>query len=331
MNSEFHYYGTYYLCRRAGIPPEDSFLISYSSQFVDDNITPYVIETSRGDYPVQVTMDYQWWGGKGDGKTTIPFHFIPGVYQEGAEKRLDGTGHRDMATPGSPQAKELFIAALKTRNPYRIGIALHGYADTWAHQNFIGKNHPLNRIYPDSIIPPVGHAQVREMPDQLDLTWEDPRLKESERKVVNGERVLAAARRIYKYLAHYNHRPFQDADKTAEDYASLLGYPAFAKAREERVLDVTIDQNVPAYDENLWKQEAFIRERDSSGEQRGKAFDRFLWVKDTIMNQLGAKTQSPPPVRRRTARDVFFRSDFYKWNEAAKEHLRKASEVIQNL
>ncbi|MFP4442561.1 MAG: DUF6765 family protein, partial [Spirochaetia bacterium] len=171
MNSEFHYYGVYYLCRKAEIPPKDSFIIAYSSQLVDDNITPYIIDTRWGEYSVQITMDYQWWGIKGDGATTIPFHFIPGEYREGAAKRNDGTGHRDLVTPGSARAKELLIAALKTRNLYRVGIALHGYADTWAHQNFIGRNHPLNRMYSDSLLPPVGHAQAREMPDQFDLTW----------------------------------------------------------------------------------------------------------------------------------------------------------------
>jgi hypothetical protein len=330
MNSEFHYYAVYYLCRKAEIPPPDSFIIACSSQLVDDNITPYIIETSRGDYPVQITMDYQWWGGKGDGETTIPFHFIPGEYREGAGKRNDGTGHRDLVTPGSPRAKELLIAALKTRNLYRIGIALHGYADTWAHQNFIGRSHPLNRIYPDSILPPVGHAQAREMPDQLDLIWEDPRLIPEERRVVNSDRVLKAARMIYKYLARYNHRPFTDADLVISEYADLIGYPGFPKSREERVLDLTIAQDIPEYDENLWKSGAFIRERDGSSEKLGKAYDRFLWLKDTVMNQLGAKSTAPPPVRRRRGREDFFQSDFYRWNEAAREHLGAAAAVLRD-
>ena len=91
-------------------------------------------------------------------------------------------------------------AALKTRNLFRIGIALHTYADSWAHQNFSGLLEDWNSVEKRSPVPAIGHAQAFRKPDDPGLMWSDPRLVPANAHIVNRDRVLAAARMIYKYL-----------------------------------------------------------------------------------------------------------------------------------
>jgi hypothetical protein len=43
MDREFHSYMTYIIALRAGFETDDAYTIAYSSQYTDDNDTPYEI------------------------------------------------------------------------------------------------------------------------------------------------------------------------------------------------------------------------------------------------------------------------------------------------
>ena len=47
--------------------------------------------------------------------------------------------------------KKLLIEGLKTRNLYRVGIAIHTYTDSWAHQNFSGLDEEWNTTESSSL------------------------------------------------------------------------------------------------------------------------------------------------------------------------------------
>ena len=47
MDKEFHFYITYIIAQRAGFTDENSYKITYSSQYTDDNKTKFFI--SGGD------------------------------------------------------------------------------------------------------------------------------------------------------------------------------------------------------------------------------------------------------------------------------------------
>ena len=87
-------------------------------------------------------------------------------------------------------------AIIEKDKPYglhRLGIAMHVYADTWAHQKFAGVLHDINEVedavevsdtgifkdglgawwrdFLDDAIPPLGHGRANVFPDMPFLTW----------------------------------------------------------------------------------------------------------------------------------------------------------------
>ena len=119
--------------------------------------------------------------------------------------------------------------ALNSSDPYWIGIASHAYADTWAHQNFTGMKDPyncvhayyvnnttkaqdntrkigrygINHILSQGNIPHTGHLDVLNLPDIVNGTWYDYRLKRIQ--VKNNKRFIAAAKNLFlMYVKHAN-------------------------------------------------------------------------------------------------------------------------------
>ena len=126
--------------------------------------------------------------------------------------RADGCMHWLNTTPDSDNANRILDTALETGNLYRIGIATHGYADSWAHQNFTGFYNEFNSMTgPLSVaIPNIGHAEAGHNPDEIALVWKDTRL--IEQRVDNRERFLDAAVHVLRKLA-----TFADPKMTAKE------------------------------------------------------------------------------------------------------------------
>lgn len=326
MNIEFHYYVIHWLCTNAGMDEATAKTIAYSSQFVDHNIISYTIRTETGTLRTAPTQNYGFWNESFPREVYIPYHFFPGNGRTAAERRADGRTNPMCCTANSPPVKELLVTALKTRNPYRVGIALHTYADSWAHQNFSGLREDWNTVDPSSIIPPIGHAHVMKKPDVPGLKWTDPRLASSERSIDNRERMLGAARMIYKYLRTYNRLPFDDVDLILWKLDELLGPPGHEKQSDERISDFIIDGNMERYHRSEWLSEAVELIEDPGDERMFKGYDKVLWLKDAVLYRSSLVARKP--VR---ALPGFKDSDFAHWLNAAREHLRAAQTIISQI
>lgn len=209
MNQLFHYHITAHLASLAGFSNEDARLLAHSSTMVDYAVLPLPLDAGpEGTYIMPCTHHYGF-GGKGSSEEVwIPFHFFP-----------DGKDEWKVH-PHNAAVKELLVAALRSRNLYRIGIALHTYADTWAHQGFSGLREKGNLVDSSSPLPPIGHAQASRIPDITGLAWLDPRRPDEIQW--NGTRFLEAAEYIYRYLCTFQGRSFSDWEAKSRSVRSLL-------------------------------------------------------------------------------------------------------------
>ncbi|MGD9872856.1 MAG: DUF6765 family protein [Kiritimatiellia bacterium] len=202
MKIEFHYYITYLIAARAGIRGDDLRILAHASQLTDDNDIVYRIKDSgKIIYKNQISQTMQLIKSRAGRLEVYPlFHFIPGVPNTENAKRRDGKTHPFNTTPNSPNANRIIDETLETGNFYEIGIAIHAYVDTWAHQNFAGCKNSFNKFsgFVDKLIPNIGHADAKTMPDQPRLVWEDERLVNS--TVNNKERFLEAAACLFEKL-----------------------------------------------------------------------------------------------------------------------------------
>jgi len=325
MNIEFHYYIIHFLANQAGFPEEEARTLAYSSQFVDHNIISYTIKSGNRTYATFPTQNYGFWDDSFPREVYIPFHFFPGNPDYERAKRLDGRKNSLSCTPNGPQVKELLLTALKTRNLYRVGIALHTYADSWAHQNFSGQLEEWNAIDSRSLIPAIGHAQALRKPDTPGLSWKDPRLQKENQTVVNRDRMLAAARMIYKYLCTYNHRSFDDIDVVEWKLADLIGMPG-AKTSDERISDIVIEERMEKYYRSEWLHEAFHVTEDPGSKELFTGYDKLLWLKDAVLYRSSIIERKPV-----SAKPAFYESNLYKWLESARDHLACAKGILKGI
>jgi hypothetical protein len=111
--------------------------------------------------------------------------------------------HLLLTTPSSFIARLALSAAIRRNDPYQIGIALHAFADTFAHSNFVGlacEINSANRLL-TWMIPKIGHIDFLTLPDQLDAIWFDPRLKNPE--VNNKRKVLSCIKSLIKFYTKF--------------------------------------------------------------------------------------------------------------------------------
>ncbi len=207
MDIEFHYYITYLIAARAGLPPPEAVTLAWASQYTDDNTFMCTVDAGRPtEYRNYISQTADILKPRLDLMRIYSlFHFLPGDPQAPGAWRKDGAMHWLTTTPGSDNANDLLAAALATGNLYRIGIAAHAFADTWAHQNFVGYANPFNAFLKEdvatAIMPNVGHADAFFAPDEVDRRWEDPRLIHG--PIDNRARFLAAADDLYRKLARH--------------------------------------------------------------------------------------------------------------------------------
>jgi hypothetical protein len=194
MNCEFHYYITYILAIRAGYNSEIAYKIAYSSQFVDDNDILYW----HLEYKQLITQSINPFNLRNIAKKNIflYFLFMPGENQNHV-MRKDRKSHPLVTTANSYNAKQCLQNAIASENPYYIGVATHVYADTWAHQNFVGLFSDFNasRRFWGRMLPDLGHADFMHQPDIVNLNWQDDRLARP--SISNNERFLKAASMIF--------------------------------------------------------------------------------------------------------------------------------------
>ena len=208
MDREFHYFATGLIAKRAGFRERDAEIIARSSQFVDENTAALKVrdpENPERVYQNAISQTVDILRPQSELMRIYPlFHFLPGNPEAESARRSDGKMHVLNTTPDSDAAHELLDLACKAPPDirlYRIGVATHVFADTWAHQNFVGWHDSFNSMKLDLLRPEIGHAEAGHHPDWIGHTWRDHRLLEPE--VDNSERFIHAARALFfKYCAH---------------------------------------------------------------------------------------------------------------------------------
>ncbi len=336
MNSIFHYYAVKLLCLRGGFSEPDSEIIAFSCQLVDRSLVPIKVKTGKdGIYTIPATHHFGFWDKSQAESVWLPFHFFPSG-EENPRLRKDRCVDPLVVRPDSQPVKELLIEALKSRNLYRIGIALHCYADSWAHQNYLGKNNSFNKMESFSPIPPAGHAQIGYNPDIWSVDWIDPRLAEGDQICSNNMRFFAAAKKIYKYLATYQRRPFADWELVEWELKDIIIDNAPEKGKKhprknavagdhQLELEFRLKLECENLTDSLWFSQAIPGIQESGLWKKGNT-DNFVVAGHEIRKLL--KLQELPPKR---AVPDFFHSHIYRWAESAREHLNSALSIMANI
>jgi len=352
MDIEFHYFVTYLVAAAAGFPPEQAALIAHACQATDDNHIP--IEVSGGGEPgyqstVSQTMDILH--PHEDEHIYPVFHFVPGNPHAPTAARVDGRTDRMVCTPDAAIAGHMMDAALAAQNPYRIGVASHAYADTWAHQNFTGARDDYNEFPAPAGIEPaailqdgknvalkIGHAPAEHMPDIPTLIWTDTRL--SQPKVSNKVRFLDAAEALCRRYASALRVPEAEAAqrraRLREDLGADFGEPSpaavqFDPARIGRYRARALSRGyggvpIPEYRDDEWFSKAlnesrsdvvgWLRERCASGVDWAIGYGDFLRGGGRIRC-----TWTDPAASKST--------DWYRFQEAVRQHLEETWRELQ--
>lgn len=156
MQIDFHHAVTYVTAQIAGFNHEDANIVAYAAQYVDDATNDGFIafENECMYYHIASAhkmLDYQNFDELANHHAWIPFHFLPGneglTAHEG--KDLDFV-QKIICRPNSHIARDMVRESIVRRNDpwglHRLGITMHVYADTWAHQGFVGIQHTINRV-----------------------------------------------------------------------------------------------------------------------------------------------------------------------------------------
>ena len=262
MNINFHYFAVKTLACAAGFPERQAQQIAKYSQFVDDYNPPSVMTCSNIPEHIQIsdnlklyvrsvtgnfrpvatgfTNAFEYAGlllGRDQRMILSPFHFIPfdetvaGISEHrvmplayGDNSLIDRFLHREVSGFGTAQNTNISLM--------RIGMLLHTFADTYAHQMFTGFVSWANRVsiikacsnitnedctpqVRDGIriinaamgnLPPIGHVQAGHNPDLSDITFSFSYVESAGDSDVqihfqdNTETFIEAARQIYFYL-----------------------------------------------------------------------------------------------------------------------------------
>jgi hypothetical protein len=201
MQIDFHHGVTYVLSRIAGFGHDEASIIAYAAQYVDDATNSGVIHFSNGWSFNRISsahkmLDYRNFQELANHHVWIPFHFLPGNGGLTAIENPAGELDRKLiCTPNSYVAQDLVRECIEQRHQlyalHRLGITMHVYADTWAHQGFMGINHKWNDAIElldrngdrdDNLMNrlksffvgealPLGHGTVLSNPDKPFLKW----------------------------------------------------------------------------------------------------------------------------------------------------------------
>lgn len=202
MQIDGHYTLTYTLARMVGFEHERAEIIAYSAQYVDDATNSGIVKFNNGAMFSRISSahtmtayDMKYYTNAHENHLVwVPFHFLPGNDGLSAGENHEGRFiNKLVCKPYSQVAVDMLDACLKDIDkPYflqRVGITMHVFADTFAHQGFAGVVHDINKVsnlqcinynmgffdYAKSIALsekfPMGHGAALTCPDMPFLKW----------------------------------------------------------------------------------------------------------------------------------------------------------------
>lgn len=201
MQIDGHHTLTYVVARFAGISHYDAEKMAYSAQYVDEATNDKPIYFDNGAMFDRIVsahkmLDYRNTQELANHLVWIPFHFLPG--NQGIPSDIESDGpfiHRLICKPDSHVARDMLrMVATHWDKPFAahlMGVAMHVFADTFAHQGFAGVIHDYNRVseldsssssalegIKDKLLSqgisrssPLGHGAALSFPDRPYATW----------------------------------------------------------------------------------------------------------------------------------------------------------------
>lgn len=318
MDIEYHYYTTFIIAMRAGFEKEQAYKIAYSSQYTDDNDTSYKIDEDQEDtYENYISQTMDITKPQEERLRIYPiFHFMPGTSNEiwqYSPDRKDGKFHLLNAIPNNQNAALILNDALQSGDFYRIGIATHMFADTFAHQNYVGFKDEFNAMtgFLQGLLPNIGHADAKHNPDIPNLIWKDMRLTSKYQMRKNKEIFLTATRCIFDQYCSVLKPPDADTTKFAllNDIGNAIGNEVetdMNKLRSQRhaMYKELLKDSFIEYNEDDWFNAAVRYERDPLTIGTSNVKTLYFW------------------------KDDYRKSEWFFFQEAVKEHQNKALAVL---
>ncbi len=203
MQIDFHHATTYVIARCAGFEQPDAEIIAYCSQYVDDATSKGPIFFENRAVFNRISSAHKMLDKRNtielaNHQVWLAFHFLPG--NGGYEAGQDPSGsfiNKIVCRRNSHVARDMVRQAIveqdKLYHLYRLGVVMHIFADTWAHQGFAGVLHEINEVEDaeeigdtnvfngklkqflfdilDDAIPPLGHGRANIFPDMPFLSW----------------------------------------------------------------------------------------------------------------------------------------------------------------
>ncbi len=315
MNKEFHLNITHIVAAWAGLRGDELRVLVHASQLTDDNNMGYKIKEGRRIvYENRISQTLNPFRTKKKQLAVYPlFHFIPGDPGFAGAKRVDGETRPFNTTPDSENANRIIAAAISTNDFYQIGIASHAYADTWAHQNFVGFEDSFNGDSIDDKWLNLGHFPAGKKPDNPTLVWKDDRLIDPD--VNNMERFMEAADGLLIKLWPLRPRQRQGTLIDARSKLSGMLDGVFLPRKNDRLkkyseVALSIDgeeTEIPVYTPKMWFKQAVKTKNRSIG------------------------SRNHGPRRTRTTYhflDGYLDSDWYKFQEAVKAYAERTQGII---
>lgn len=156
MQIDFHHGATYVIARMSDFGHKQAEMIAHAAQYVDDATNAGVIQFNNKAMYSRIAsahkmLDYRNLEALANHRSWIPFHFLPGNDGKKAGENPDADfRHKIVCRPNSYVAQDMVTACILDKDsPYalhRLGITMHVYADTWAHQGFAGINDIINLV-----------------------------------------------------------------------------------------------------------------------------------------------------------------------------------------
>ena len=206
MQIDFHHGVTYVIARFSGFEHKEAETVAYCSQYVDDATNSGTIKFENGALYSRISsahkmIDYRNTVELDNHHVWLPFHFLPGNGGKPAGENPSGTFiEKIKCKPNSHIAQDMVSACISDKDTlyglHRLGITMHVYADTWAHQGFAGVIHPSNKVelitdgpqdesflgkikqlftkvalFFTGDVLPLGHGSALTSPDQPYLQW----------------------------------------------------------------------------------------------------------------------------------------------------------------
>jgi hypothetical protein len=293
MQIDFHHGVTYVAARLAGFHHQEAQVIAYSAQYVDDATNAGIIRFNNGTEFNHISsahklLDYRNFRELAHHQVWMPFHFLPGNGGLPAGQSPSGSFiEKLICRPNSLIAQDMVAACIdegrlsppssiqqteeqtSPHSLHRLGITMHVYADTWAHQGFAGINHQVNeaKILVDaqgnidqksmervkryfsknfvnrfahlfiSEVFPLGHGAVLSNPDRPYLKWGYTNGLDQRVMRDNPSDFLEAADQMCRWMQRY---------RIGDSTAYCPGLPQLDKQRIAKLLLTTTERSSKA-------------------------------------------------------------------------------------